>query len=357
MEVYLVGGAVRDELLGLPVTDRDWVVVGATPEELLDLGFQQVGRDFPVFLHPETHEEYALARTERKSAPGHRGFVVHAGREVTLEEDLKRRDLRINAIARSESGELIDPFDGQEDLARRQLRHVSPAFEEDPLRVFRVARFAALLSGFQVAEDTQVLMRRMVSDGALRELSAERVGQELLKVLRNGGDLAAFLDVLDAVGGLADWLPEWQGVPAPVLAPGLDREDLRFAAFAAALAPAALRAFGARLKLKHELIRLAVHYRELGPVVARWREVPPVELFAALEALRAFKSPQQLATLATLLRIQQDVDPAPLPALVAEHVATITAKQLLAAGAEPGPALGAALAEARTRRLAELQHR
>lgn len=355
MEVYLVGGAVRDELLGRPVTDRDWVVVGATPEEMLELGYQQVGRDFPVFLHPDTHEEYALARTERKSAPGHRGFVVHAGREVTLEEDLARRDLRINAIARAETGELIDPFDGQGDIARRELRHVSPAFEEDPLRVIRTARFAAMLPGFTVVAETLTLMRRMVAGGALRELSAERVGQELLKTLRHSGDMAVFFGVLDTVGGLADWFPEWQGVRVPALAPALDDELLRFAAFAAALEPAAISALGTRLKLKQELIRLAVHFREWGPVLARWRLVPATDLYTALEALKAFQAPGQLESLATLLRVQRQTDPAPLPRLVAEEVATITAKQLLAAGAEPGPALGAALAEARTRRLAELQ--
>src|SRR5690606_18350742 len=157
MDTYLVGGAVRDELLGLTPRERDWVVVGSSPEALLAAGFKQVGRDFPVFLHPQTHEEYALARTERKAGHGYTGFVCHASPEVTLEQDLLRRDLTINAMARATDGRLIDPYGGQQDIARKQLRHVSPAFGEDPLRVLRVARFAARLApmGFRVADETR----------------------------------------------------------------------------------------------------------------------------------------------------------------------------------------------------------
>lgn len=177
MEIYLVGGAVRDRLLGLPVTERDWVVVGATPQAMRELGFRPVGKDFPVFLHPKTGEEYALARTERKSAPGHTGFVFHAAPEVTLEEDLRRRDLTINAIAESARGELIDPYGGRRDLERRVLRHVSDAFVEDPLRVLRVARFAARFAalGFRVAPETLGLMRAIAASGELEHLSAERI--------------------------------------------------------------------------------------------------------------------------------------------------------------------------------------
>lgn len=182
MEIYLVGGSVRDQLLGLPVKDRDWVVVGASPEELISQGYQAVGKDFPVFLHPKTHEEYALARTERKTKPGYRGFVVHADPDVTLEQDLLRRDLTINAIAQSKDGELIDPFNGQADLHNKILRHVSPAFVEDPVRVLRIARFAARFD-FTIAEETKVLIQDMINSNELDHLVSERVWQELEKAL------------------------------------------------------------------------------------------------------------------------------------------------------------------------------
>ena len=180
MKIYQVGGAVRDKLLGLGIKDRDWVVVGATPEAMLDLGFQQVGRDFPVFLHPHSKEEYALARTERKSGKGYTGFVVHASPDVTLEQDLLRRDLTINAIAMAEDGSLVDPYHGQADIEARLLRHVSPAFAEDPLRVLRVARFAARFHhlGFSVAPETLQLMQAITKAGELQHLVPERVWQE-----------------------------------------------------------------------------------------------------------------------------------------------------------------------------------
>src|SRR5271168_5233329 len=189
MQVYLVGGAVRDALLGLTVKERDWVVVGGTREELLRQNYREVGRDFPVFLHPDTHEEYALARLERKVSPGYRGFAVEFGPEVTLEEDLARRDLTINAIAQSADGTLFDPFGGKRDLDARVLRHVSPAFVEDPVRILRVARFAARFAplGFHVAPQTMALMRAMVERGAADSLVAERVWQETEKALRSPG--------------------------------------------------------------------------------------------------------------------------------------------------------------------------
>ena len=215
MKTYVVGGAVRDELLGLPVKDRDWVVVGATPEEMLALGFRQVGRDFPVFLHPQSHEEYALARTERKSAPGYTGFVVHAAPDVTLADDLLRRDLTINAIARDESGELIDPHGGRADIAARVMRHVSPAFAEDPVRILRVARFSARFADFSVAPETLALMRDMVAAGEVDALVPERVWQELARGLMEEKPSRMF-EVLRACGALGRLLPEvdalW-GVP------------------------------------------------------------------------------------------------------------------------------------------------
>ena len=185
MQVYLVGGAVRDTLLGRPVTERDYVVVGATPDDMLAKGFTQVGKDFPVFLHPRTNEEYALARTERKSGAGYTGFICDASSEVTLEEDLRRRDLTVNAIAQDDSGNIIDPYNGKADLENRCLRHVSQAFSEDPLRVFRAARFAARYAylGFYIAEDTIALMTSMATSGELKALSAERVWQETKRSL------------------------------------------------------------------------------------------------------------------------------------------------------------------------------
>ncbi len=209
MQVYLVGGAVRDALLDVPIKDRDWVVVGATAQTLLDLGCKQVGGDFPVFLHPETGEEYALARTERKAGRGYHGFTVDASPEVTLEEDLLRRDLTINAMAASRSGDLIDPYDGKADLKNRILRHVSPAFSEDPLRVLRVARFVAQLARFQfyIASDTLALMRQMVAAGDLADLVPERVWLEVSKALMCEKPSAFFYSLRD-VGALDALFPE-----------------------------------------------------------------------------------------------------------------------------------------------------
>ncbi len=219
MDIYLVGGAVRDNLLGLPVKERDWVVVGATPEAMVKLGYRPVGKDFPVFLHPETHEEYALARTERKTAPGYKGFTVHASPEVTLEEDLQRRDLTINAIAQSADGMLIDPFNGREDLDHGLLRHVSAAFVEDPVRILRVARFAARFAkwGFKVAHDTHALMQEMVNNGEVDHLVAERVWTETHKALCEDKP-SRYFEVLQRCGALKVVFPEIDrlfGVPQP----------------------------------------------------------------------------------------------------------------------------------------------
>ena len=220
MKTFLVGGAVRDALLRLPVKDRDWVVVGATPDSMLAEGYQQVGRDFPVFLHPRSREEYALARTERKSGNGYTGFVTQFAPDVTLEQDLQRRDLTINAIAQSDSGELIDPYGGQRDLAKRQLRHVSAAFNEDPLRVLRVARFAARFAhlNFRIADETQALMREMAVSGELAHLTAERVWKETEKALLTRNPQVYF-QVLRDCGALQVLFPEIDnlyGIPAPI---------------------------------------------------------------------------------------------------------------------------------------------
>ncbi|CAN7643178.1 multifunctional CCA addition/repair protein [Variovorax sp. LjRoot84] len=225
MQTYLVGGAIRDALLGRPGSDRDWVVVGATPEEMVTKGFLPVGRDFPVFLHPKTREEYALARTERKSAPGYRGFTIHAAPDVTLEQDLARRDLTVNAIALPankaasaiDTAHLIDPFHGRHDLAQKLLRHVTDAFREDPVRILRVARFAARFTDFEVAPETMALMREMVAAGEVDALVPERVWQELARGLMEARPSRMF-ELLRDCGALAVLLPEldrlW-GVPQP----------------------------------------------------------------------------------------------------------------------------------------------
>jgi tRNA nucleotidyltransferase (CCA-adding enzyme) len=218
MQIYKVGGAVRDAWMGLPVNDRDWVVVGASPQQMLDAGYLPVGKDFPVFLHPQTHEEYALARTERKTAPGYHGFAFHAAPDVTLEQDLARRDLTVNAMAQPADAVgtdgLVDPFGGAADVRARVLRHVSDAFREDPVRILRLARFAARFADFTVAQETQVLMREMVDDGEVDALVPERVWQELARglmerrpsrmfeVLRGSGALARLLPEVDALWGV-----------------------------------------------------------------------------------------------------------------------------------------------------------
>ena len=209
MQVYLVGGAVRDALLNRVVTERDYVVVGATPQAMLDKGYTQVGKDFPVFLHPKTGEEYALARTERKSGTGYTGFICDASSSVTLEEDLMRRDLTVNAMAQDEHGNIIDPYHGQPDLESRVLRHVSEAFSEDPLRVFRVARFATRYAylGFTIADETMALMQSMAESGELSTLSAERVWQETKRSLLEKTP-HVFFTVLDQAHGLNDWFAE-----------------------------------------------------------------------------------------------------------------------------------------------------
>ena len=220
MKVYLVGGAVRDQLLGLPVKDRDWIVVGAIPATLLSLGYQQVGKDFPVFLNPKTKEEYALARTERKSSAGYTGFICDFSPTITLEQDLIRRDLTINAMAQSEDGEIIDPYGGKQDLENRILRHISPAFSEDPLRVLRVARFAARYHslGFKIASETLALMAELAQSGELQHLTAERVWLETEKAL-NEKNPEIYFETLHKTGALSVLFPEIDalyGVPNPV---------------------------------------------------------------------------------------------------------------------------------------------
>ncbi len=332
MQIYTVGGAVRDQLLGLPVEDRDYVVVGATPEQLIKQGYRPVGKDFPVFLHPRTQQEYALARTERKQGRGHQGFVFHTGQDVTLEEDLQRRDLTINAIARDAEGQLIDPYHGQRDLAAGILRHISPAFGEDPLRVFRVARFAARFAplGFSIAPETLTLMRQISASGELATLSAERIWQEMHKAL-SGPAPQVFIRVLRECDALVEILPEVDalfGVPQPAqYHPEIDTglhvllcleqaaqancdpivvyavllHDLGKALTPTAVLPAhhghelsgvpLVQAVGQRLKVPKK-------YTELAEIVSEWHlyahramELKPKTLLKLLESTDAFRRP------------------------------------------------------------------
>ncbi|KHT41775.1 multifunctional CCA addition/repair protein [Pectobacterium brasiliense] len=339
MKIYLVGGAVRDSLLGLPVTEKDWVVVGATPENLLEQGYQQVGKDFPVFLHPVSRDEYALARTERKSGKGYTGFVCHAAPDVTLEQDLLRRDLTINAIARTERGDLIDPYHGRRDLENRVLRHVSDAFSEDPLRVLRVARFAARFAhlGFQIAEETMALMQTMAHEGELAYLTPERVWKETEKALGTSSP-DVYFQVLRDCGALAVLFPEIDnlyGVPAPAkwhpeidtgihtmmtvaMAARLSTEiDVRFATLChdlgKGLTPPELwpRHHGhgpAGVKLVEALcqrLRVPNPIRDLAKLVAEYHDLvhtvqvlQPKTLLKLFDAIDVWRKPQRLEQLA-----------------------------------------------------------
>ncbi|MEO8850029.1 MAG: multifunctional CCA addition/repair protein, partial [Casimicrobiaceae bacterium] len=324
VRTYQVGGAVRDELLGRPVADRDWVVVGATPEMLVASGYRPVGNDFPVFLHPDTHEEHALARTERKHGTGYRGFEFFASPDVTLEEDLARRDLTINAMARAADGSLIDPYHGRDDLARGVLRHVSPAFAEDPLRVLRVARFAARF-GFAVAPETAALMREIVASGELPSLSPERIWRELAKGLMEDKP-SRMLCVLRECGALAELLPEVDAVFAAGadananLLAALDYAaakgwelPVRFATLAQSLHVAtgepmtsARTSAGGRapVRLADRLsarLRLPLDCRDAAHLAARFRrnvqragQLTASQLLALLTACDALRRPQRL---------------------------------------------------------------
>ena len=271
---------MRDELLGLPVADRDWVVVGSTPEEMARLGFRPVGKDFPVFLHPETHEEYALARTERKSGRGYKGFTVYAAPDVTLEDDLKRRDLTINAMARDEAGALVDPFGGEKDLRAGVLRHVSESFAEDPVRILRVARFAARF-GFRIADETMALMQAMVASGEADHLVAERVWQEFARGLAEAQPKLMF-EALEQCGLRAKLLPELEKVPRNFSGP----LPVRFALLCWPLAEAAIEALCDRLKVPNEERELALAACRCRPLLAAKTPGELLELFKRGDAFR-----------------------------------------------------------------------
>jgi len=307
LKVYVVGGAVRDELLGLPVQDRDYVVVGATPEEMIEAGYQPVGKDFPVFLHPETHEEYALARTERKTAPGYKGFAFRAAPDVTLEQDLARRDLTINAIAQDEDGTLIDPFDGQGDIEARVFRHVGEAFAEDPVRILRVARFAARF-GFSVAPETLALMQRMTEAGEVDALVPERVWQELARGLMAPMPSRMFVVLrdCDALGRIAPEL-EAQFELEGELSPTLDALDaaaeagasleVRFAVLTRGLDPLAVESLASRLKVPGECRDLALLAARHGNIILDAVALEPRALLDLFGATDAWRRPDRFVAL------------------------------------------------------------
>lgn len=365
MEIYLVGGAVRDALLGRPVKDRDWVVVGATPDDMLARGFRQVGADFPVFLHPDTQEEYALARTERKQGHGYHGFEVHSAPDVTLEDDLLRRDLTINAMAQASDGNIIDPFSGQQDLDNRLLRHVSPAFAEDPLRILRTARFAARFASleFKVADETLALMRKMVDDGEVDFLVPERVWTEMQRAMQETAP-RVFFDVLHQCGALSPLLPALAGaltendqpLKALTAAARLSHNTaVRYAALTAGLGDSeAVRALSDKLKAPNDC-------RELAMILAAQRDVllhaesPGAEtLLGLFNQSDAWRRPERFAelqvaaeALAQALGRNIDTDQIKTALGAAQGVEP---RQLMAEGYK-GPALGKAIQQARLDRI------
>ncbi|HEX7026225.1 MAG TPA: multifunctional CCA tRNA nucleotidyl transferase/2'3'-cyclic phosphodiesterase/2'nucleotidase/phosphatase [Gammaproteobacteria bacterium] len=301
MKIYLVGGAVRDKLLGLPVNERDWVVVGATPEEMLTLSYQQVGGNFPVFLHPDTKEEYALARTERKTGPGYKGFSFDFSAITTLEEDLARRDLTVNAMAEDSDGKLVDPFHGQRDLNDKILRHVSDAFSEDPVRILRAARFLARFKnlGFRIADETWQLMADMVEAGETRNLVPERVWQELQKALETANP-ECFQQTLARCGALADVLPELdspageQCLTALLQASRLSDDPIvRCAAWLAPLETGQIESLCERLRVPKEYSALALLVHNNQGFFEDATQLPPPQILAGLERVDAFRRPER----------------------------------------------------------------
>lgn len=362
MKTYLVGGAVRDQLLQHPYSEKDWVVVGATPEQMLALGFQAVGKDFPVFLHPQTKEEYALARTERKSGPGYTGFECHADPGVSLEEDLLRRDLTINAIAQDENGRLIDPYHGREDLQAKCLRHVSPAFVEDPLRVLRVARFYARYAhlGFTVAAETVDLMRRIADSGELETLSAERVWKEFEKALGETSP-TAFFEVMNQCHALQAIMPELCAVPEKNLAAlqSSATADLpvtaRFALLFFNLAETEATRFCTRIKVPNAYRKLAMLVSRLGNIICDGDNNDET-LLAIIEQADAFRNPQRFALLLDCCRhlCPGTTTPDLLQAAV-EACASVDAKSIAAQGLE-GKAIARELHRQRLQAISQLRN-
>ena len=313
MKIYRVGGSVRDELLGLTVTDRDYVVVGATPETLVDKGFRPVGKDFPVFLHPVTQEEYALARTERKTAPGYKGFAFHAAPDVTLEQDLARRDFTINAMAVDDAGTLIDPYHGADDLKAKLLRHVGPAFAEDPVRILRGARFAARF-GFSIAPETMVLMRAMAANGEVDALVPERVWQELARGLMEAAPLGMFR-VLDDCGALAKVLPELAPASMPYDPGAVNFKALehaaqldlsmpvRFAALTGTLDEARVSRLTERIRVPNDCRDLALVYLRHAATFARAAALDALALTALVQGADGLRQEARFLSLIAVAQL------------------------------------------------------
>jgi tRNA nucleotidyltransferase (CCA-adding enzyme) len=304
MKIYVVGGAVRDRLLGLSPGDRDYVVVGASPEAMLAAGFTRVGKDFPVFLHPQTHEEYALARTERKTGNGYHGFSFHAAPDVTLEEDLARRDLTINAMAEDAKGNLIDPYGGQQDLSARVLRHVSPAFAEDPVRILRLARFAARFPQFGIAPETQGLMQHMVQAGETRHLVAERVWQELARGLMAEQPEKMFA-ALESCGASADLFPAISLIDGRLNAAARDNLPLaaRVALWLAECSPQQVTDFAERLRLPTDCRDLALLLVRHRAALVQPDALSAEDRLATLERCDAFRRAERFRTLLATLPV------------------------------------------------------
>ncbi|HGM5580046.1 TPA: multifunctional CCA addition/repair protein [Pseudomonas putida] len=364
MHIYKVGGAVRDRLLGRPVSDIDWLVVGATVEEMQAQGYRPVGADFPVFIHPKTGEEYALARTERKSGRGYGGFTFHASPEVTLEEDLIRRDLTINAIAEDEAGTIYDPYHGQNDLDQRILRHVSPAFAEDPLRVLRVARFAARYAplGFRVADETLALMQQISASGELQALTAERSWKEIERALMEAQP-QVFIEVLRACGALQQLMPELEASPA-VLAPLQQAAEhgqplhVRWACLLQGIRDTTqLKAVNQRFKAPRECQELALLVGECLPLADRALELEPSQLLELLQKFDVYRRPQRFedfiaaCNMVALARQSQAYPQADYLRGAAAVARGVDVKPLVAKGLT-GQALGEALKAERLQALA-----
>jgi tRNA nucleotidyltransferase (CCA-adding enzyme) len=354
VKAYVVGGAVRDELLGLPVQDRDHVVVGATPEEMIARGFKPVGKDFPVFLHPETHEEYALARTERKSGRGYKGFTVYTAPEVSLEDDLRRRDLTINAMARAEDGSLVDPFGGRRDLEAGLLRHVSEAFAEDPVRILRVARFAARF-GFAVAEETMQLMKGMVASGEADYLVAERVWQEFSRGLAEPHPERMFA-VLEQCG-LADKLLDGVKPVTEVLARASRASravPVRFAVIAWPHAEPEVSALCERLKAPNEVRELALLACRNRIALRAAPLATPAALLELIKRTDALRRPERFAELLQVARLAAlDLDTRRLERALAA-AASVDAGAIAARAASPAD-IPRLVDEARTHAIAKAQ--
>lgn len=359
MNIYLVGGAVRDALLGRPVKDRDWVVVGATPEDMIRQGFRQVGADFPVFLHPQSNEEYALARTERKRGHGYHGFVVHSAPDVTLKDDLRRRDLTINAMAQAEDGSIVDPFNGQADLEKRLLRHVSPAFAEDPLRILRVARFAARFAplGFCIAEETRALMRTMVEAGEVEHLVPERIWQEMQRALLEASP-TVFFSVLQDCGALAILMPSlataMEQEPAPNALRALqfaselsESLTIRFAALTGSLQDAAgVDSLCDRLKAPNDCRALATHLAANADDLLGEARNDPGLLLAILDRCDAWRRPERFDELLVAVRavgLARRIDFNPLPIQDAVRAAKAVDPRTLMDEGYQGKELGLAI--------------